>query len=289
MAGGLDEYLGKLFDRRISGLEKSAGEIFKSTEGRGGFNVDRLYEVLTSHLPARYRSSRGCEIFDNQGGHSQAKDIVLFDGAKGQPLVFSESGSIVVPIDVCLAVVESKTTLTAVECERSCQQIAEVKGLKYIRTTIVSSESSGGSMCEVRRHTYPPIGIVVAYSSEWSTRETLEAHVVEDVLKVTDEERWDVLHVIDSAFLAATIPAKDMGENKRSVCTYQSLKADGVGPDRPAALLNFLLMIERRLAVREKAIPEIDYWKDYGLESWLHRMAAKTFDAGGTALPRSQS
>ena len=75
----LADYLQKIYTNIALELTKEIGDLFKSSEGKGSFNVTRLTEKIEHHLPTKYSFTRGTELFDRDGNHTNAKDFVIYD------------------------------------------------------------------------------------------------------------------------------------------------------------------------------------------------------------------
>lgn len=283
MNSELSEYLSRVYRRSAANLEKEIGTLINSTEGRGEFNVSRFLQLLRSHMPSVFHFEAGVELFDKSGGHTQRKDIVAYDSIMNPTLVSIQDANLVLPVDVALAALEVKTTLTEGETKRSIRQIAEVKKLDFLRKKVVRAEGYGERVYEVKYDTCPPIGVIVAYGSGWETRETLEKHVISETLALPRDERWDILYVVEAEFLAVKAPPDKVA----SVITASRWPDEE--KDVGQNLLNFILTFNSMLRAKQRTIPEIDFRNDYNLGNWLWRLRGRSFDESGNEMPRGLS
>jgi len=82
---------------------------------KGRENELSLVRLLESLLPQNVGVGSGI-VIDSQGGRSKQVDIVLFDRAT-QPSVMAQTSQVLYPIEVVLATIEVKTTLSPPELE----------------------------------------------------------------------------------------------------------------------------------------------------------------------------
>lgn len=273
----LSDYLEKLYERTALELEKEAGDIFKSTEARGSYNVDRVKAKIEEHLPQKYTYAKAAEVFDREGNHTNCKDFLIYDRQTNVNLVSPSNSSAILPVDVVIATFEIKTTLDQQEIHRSLAQIQEAKRLKYLEKTIVRADTINGVVCECKYETTPPLGVIISYDHIWSDRSIFQRHLVDATLALPEADRWDIFYVVNRAFFAVAMK----NDNPGRVITFTGLKADRVSLDLGGAFLNFLLVLESRLKNKVKSIPEIDFRNEYNLANWLFRMSAVSFDADG--------
>jgi len=286
MMANLTHYLQKIYGDIAQDLSKEIGDLFKSGEGKGSYNVSRLLERMEHHLPAKYSFTRGTELFDRDGSHTSAKDFVIYDRTKNLFLSHS-SDPTVLPVDTVYAVFEVKTTLNAKELSRAVKQVQEVKKLHYIKKTLVHAEVVNDRLCETKRETGPPIGVIVAYDTVWKTKETLENRLIKTSSQLPETERWDLFYVIDQAFLAVTQLLS--GNRLAKYVSFVNLRPGFQELDLGAAFLNFLLSLQSRLSERYLRIPTIDYREDYKLGDWLWHMHATSFYESGDRIPRQDA
>jgi hypothetical protein len=282
----LVDYLEKIYADIAFDLAKEIGDLFTSSEGKGSFNVTRLLEKIQHHLPTKYSFTRGTELFDRNGNHTNAKDFVIYDRTKNVFLP-PRHDQTVLPVDTVHAVFEVKTTITKEELIRAIKQVQEVKKLHYITRTIVQAEMIDDCLSQTRRETGPPVGVIVGYNTSWKNREIFEKHLIENSSQVPEPERWDILYVIDQAFLAVTQLLS--GNKVGKYISFVNLQPDLREPDVGAMFLNFLLILESRLSARSRIIPMIDYRNEYNLGEWLWRMHATSFDESGNRIPRDEA
>jgi hypothetical protein len=93
MSEKLTEYLQGLYKRAARDLARETGEMFKSSEGRGNFNVSRLKEKLEEHLPSKYSFTQATEVFDREGTHAECKDFLIYDRERNLSLLSPQSSN----------------------------------------------------------------------------------------------------------------------------------------------------------------------------------------------------
>jgi hypothetical protein len=188
-------------------------------------------------------------------------------------------------VDTVYAVFEVKTTINKEELSRGVKQIQEVKKLNYLKKGLIHTDFINDRLCQFSVQTAPPIGVIVGYDTVWKSRETLEKHLIEATCVVPEQERWDMVYVIDQGFLAIVPYTKQ----RAKFISYVNLHADGQTADVGAMFLNFLVTLEKLLINRGRTMPAVDYRKEYGLGRWLWRMSATSFDELGNRIPKSEA
>jgi hypothetical protein len=282
----LSDYLQRIYSDIVGDLAKEIGDLFQSSEAKGSFNVTRFLEKVEHHLPTRYSFTTGTELFDPNGNHTKAKDFVIYDRTRNL-FLSRKSDPTVLPVDTVHAVFEVKTTITKKELSRAIQQVQEVKKLHHLRRSIIQSEIINDRVCQTTRQTGPPIGGIVGYDTIWKNRETFEKNLLKASSRIPEVQRWDMLYVVNQAFLAVTQLLS--GNQQGKYITYVNFQRDVPEPDVGAMFLNFLLALESRLYARSLAIPMIDFRAEYDLGEWLWHMQAKTFDESGNPIPRNEA
>ncbi|WP_339752754.1 DUF6602 domain-containing protein [Algoriphagus aquimarinus] len=269
----LSEYLQRHYELRLKDLAKEIGDTFNSSEKKGDFNVTRFLEKTEEHLPNKYSFQKTTEIFDRDGNHTQSKDFVIYDRTKNINLITTADKSLILPVDISLAVFEIKTTFTSEELKRSFKQIKEVKSLIYIKKKVKVAEYIADRLNDSTYDTFPPLGIIVAYDYDWSTK-TFEESVLKYSKEINENELWDIIYVINKGQLFINYKPKD---KPRLLISYVNINL-GNSIDLGAAFLNFILILNNKLQGKLKAIPEIDYREEYHLGNWLWKMKAVTYN-----------
>ena len=82
----------------------------RNAEAKGDASEDVWLELLSAHLPHRYRVAKGI-IIDADGRESHYIDIIVYD-RHFTPLVFNRDGKVYIPAEGVYAVIEAKQELT---------------------------------------------------------------------------------------------------------------------------------------------------------------------------------
>ena len=130
---------------------------------KGDAAEDRWREMLSRHLPRRYRVCKG-QVVDSHGGISEQIDIIIHD-AHYCPLFLQEGGTCFVPAESVYAVFEAKQELDAAYVKAAGEKAASVRRLFRTTASIVDR----GEMQPARGHTEILAG-VVALAATWGDR-----------------------------------------------------------------------------------------------------------------------
>ncbi len=98
---------------------------------KGDAAEDRWRDMLSRHLPKRYRVCKG-QVVDSKGGISEQIDVIIHD-AHYCPLFLQEGGTCFVPAESVYAVFEAKQELDAAYVKAAGAKAASVRRL--FRTT----------------------------------------------------------------------------------------------------------------------------------------------------------
>ena len=231
-----------------------------------------ILDKIIEHLPRQYSYQKTSEIIDRDGNCTQSKDFVIYDRTKNINLFPTADKSLILPVDISLAVFEIKTTLTLDEMKRSFKQIKEVKSLNYIKKKVRVAEYLNERLNNSVYDTFSPLGIIVAYDHKWS-KKTFEENVLKYSNLVSENELWDIIYVINKGQIFLNYKPEN---NSRLLINYSNFKMEE-STDLGATFLNFILILNNKLQGKLKTIPPIDYREEYGLRDWLWKMTAKTY------------
>ena len=109
-----------------SELERARG-VIDHPGLKGDASEERWRDMLTLHLPRRYRVCKG-QVVDSRGGISEQIDVIIHD-AHYCPLFLQEGGTCFVPAESVYAVFEAKQKLTAAYVQAAGAKAASVRQL----------------------------------------------------------------------------------------------------------------------------------------------------------------
>lgn len=161
---------------------------------------------LGGRLPNRYSVARG-ELFDVDGGRSQAQDVVIYD-AQYSPLVFGDDASQVVA-EAVYGVVEVKPELTAGHFEYARDKAASARSMS--RTSVPIYHAGG------QHPPKPPVrqlAGLVADRSGWS-EDTTEEQVRRHLATTDDPDDPRALDLVYTNGIASSfLVDPDSGERE---------------------------------------------------------------------------
>jgi len=117
-----------------SELERARG-VIDHPGLKGDASEERWRDMLTLHLPRRYRVCKG-QVVDSRGGISEQIDVIIHD-AHYCPLFLQEGGTCFVPAESVYAVFEAKQELTAAYVKAAGAKAASVRQLFRTSTAIL--------------------------------------------------------------------------------------------------------------------------------------------------------
>jgi hypothetical protein len=133
----------------------------KNAEARGDAAEEVWLDLLTSHLPNRYRAGKGI-VIDSNGLESDYLDIIIYD-RHFTPPVFSD---LYIPAESVYAVIETKQELSRANIIYAGEKAESVRRLFRTNAAVVHA---GGTVTAPRDPFRIAAGIVT-YKSSW-TRE----------------------------------------------------------------------------------------------------------------------
>lgn len=121
-------------EEMVAALTKSRKVILHSGE-KGAVTELHWKEMLTTHLPSRYRVRNG-RVIDSTGSLSDQIDVIVFDG-QYSPLLFEGEETCYVPAESVYAVFEVKQDLNRENVRYAGEKAASVRRLKRTSAPIV--------------------------------------------------------------------------------------------------------------------------------------------------------
>jgi hypothetical protein len=156
--------LNKLFLGLHRTLENELG-VARDAIGHSGtlgtVSEDRWINLLSGHLPKRYKVNRAF-VIDSRGGCSEQIDAVIHD-RQYSPFVLNLNGALYVPAESVYAVLEVKQNMDAGQIEYAVKKTASVRAL---HRTSLPIPSAGGDLPAKPLHHI--VGGLVALESDWS-------------------------------------------------------------------------------------------------------------------------
>lgn len=128
---------------------------------KGETTEDQWIELLSTHLPARYRVGQG-QIIDHHGAVSQQIDVVIYDRTY-TPLLYSQQGAQYIPVESVYAVFEVKQNLTKAHITYAQDKVGSVRALDRTSAQIFSANGSVAP-----RPLFSIIGGLLTYQSDYS-------------------------------------------------------------------------------------------------------------------------
>jgi hypothetical protein len=134
----------------------------RNAEAKGEASEDVWIELLSTHLPHRYRVAKGI-IIDADGRESQYIDIIIYD-RQFTPLVFCKDGKMYIPAESVYGVIEAKQELTRGNIVYAGKKAASVRKLRRTSAPIVHA----GGTIDKPKTPFRIIAGIVAYKSSWA-------------------------------------------------------------------------------------------------------------------------
>ncbi|MFQ6043843.1 MAG: DUF6602 domain-containing protein [Candidatus Poribacteria bacterium] len=96
---------------------------------KGTANENALRELIRRFVPRRYSVGSGI-IIDTSGNQSRQVDIIIYD-EHVYPSVFGQTSACLYPIEVVIATIEVKTTLTDEELQTTSNNVESIRQLRH--------------------------------------------------------------------------------------------------------------------------------------------------------------
>lgn len=128
---------------------------------KGAVSEDRWIDMLSAHLPERYRANRAF-VIDSANGLSRQQDVVIHD-RQYSPFVLNLDGVLYVPAESVYAVLEVKQSLNA---EAFVDAAVKIESVRRLRRTSIPIKHAGGEYPAKQPHHI--LGGIVALESDWA-------------------------------------------------------------------------------------------------------------------------
>jgi hypothetical protein len=168
---------------------------------RGRANENLLINLIVKFLPKKYSIGSGI-IIDKNGNSSKQIDIIVYD-SHFHPELFSQGAAAALyPVDVVYMTIEVKSTMTKDDMEKSIENVASVKRLKFIESPIhrlVESPTSPEEVSFTASKTSSPIGVIFAFGCDTTNFGTFESWI-NSSSKYNKNELFDLCCILHSTF-----------------------------------------------------------------------------------------
>ncbi|GHF58794.1 hypothetical protein HNQ07_004090 [Deinococcus metalli] len=202
---------------------------------KGDTTEAQWIEVLSTHLPARYRVGTG-QIIDHRGAVSQQIDVVIYDRTY-TPLLYSQQGAQYIPVESVYAVFEVKQNLSKAHIHYAQDKVKSVRALDRTSAPIYSANGPVPA-----RPLFSIVGGLLTYQSDY-TPSLSDAMVAAHSLAQEDR--------LDLGCVAADVAYAFSFASTGSIAMTTSAKAPVVA--------FFLMLLERLSSLA--TVPAIDYGK----------------------------
>jgi hypothetical protein len=274
-------------------------EIFKHHGLKGEGNENATRDLIKKFIPNKYGVSSGI-VIDREGTPSKQCDIVIYDNTN-YPSLLSLTSMHIFPIDLVLATIEIKTTLSSEKAREAVENIKSVRSLDYIEDTFRShptepifdgSRLKGDAVIWQEKNTIPPIGIIFSYRSSAKKFKTFakwfNKHDNEDVtswptyifcldqgyieVPGRDKENSWASSVIKDGKTWITsdedeiieINGAEWAEFSGRLHPLSEYKGEKLFIDQSKLLLHFVLRLDRILAKKSKHMsPNVNFGNEY--------------------------
>lgn len=138
--------------------------LFKHQGIKGAGNEGVLRELITRFIPKRYGIGSGV-VIDRKGNQSRQCDVIIYD-VHSYPSLLSLTTVHLFPVDIVLATIEIKTTLTSGTASDAIENISSVRTLEIIdRQFMLPEPSAEGGINFIAYKGTPPMGVIFSYNS----------------------------------------------------------------------------------------------------------------------------
>jgi hypothetical protein len=111
---------------------------------RGGWRESAVRQFLASRLPSAYSVVTTGEAVDCGDARTAALDVIIYDHTRNAPLLSGE-GTVLLPAEALLAVVEVKSTLTVDELRKCYCGATSVRALQPYKKRFTAARPDGRS------------------------------------------------------------------------------------------------------------------------------------------------